>query len=158
MSTEITLNVNGKSIKVPAEPMRTLLTVLRDELRLTGTKYGCGEGQCGACTVIMDGQTVRSCLLPVSSAANTTIQTIEGLQDGDNLHPLQESFLTHEALQCGYCTPGMIMNGVALLRKNNNPTQEDIKKAMNRNICRCGTYNRIVDAIEEAAQTMRENS
>jgi isoquinoline 1-oxidoreductase subunit alpha len=122
--------------------------VLRDDLDLTGTKYGCGEGQCGACTVLLGGQPVRSCITPVSAAAGKPITTIEGIH-----HPLQEAFLEAGAMQCGYCTSGMIVSGVALLNRNPNPGREEIVRHMNGNICRCGTYLRIIDAIRKAAQS-----
>ncbi|MGA2134297.1 MAG: (2Fe-2S)-binding protein [Bryobacteraceae bacterium] len=142
--TEIT--VNGTRRRIEAEPDAKLLGILRDTLDLTGTKYGCGEGQCGACTVLLDGQPVRSCILPVRAAAGKQITTIEGIQ-----HPLQDAFLEEDALQCGYCTSGMIVAGVALLKKNSNPSHDEIVRHMNGNICRCGTYPRIMAAIRKAA-------
>ncbi|MGA2593147.1 MAG: (2Fe-2S)-binding protein [Bryobacteraceae bacterium] len=142
------LTVNGTRRRIDADPERTLLSVLRDGLDLTGTKYGCGEGQCGACTVLLDGQPVRSCITPVSAAAGKQITTIEGIQ-----HPLQDALLEADAMQCGYCTPGMIVSGVALLKKNPRPSREEIVRHMNGNICRCGTYLRIVAAIQKAAQS-----
>ena len=145
------LNINGKTLKVDVDPQTTLLSVLRSDLDLTGTKYGCGEAQCGACTVLIDGQQTRSCITQVGRVANSRITTIEGLETGGRLHPLQEAFLKADALQCGYCTPGMIMSGVALLNKNAKPTKEEIVRHMNGNVCRCGTYLRIVAAIEMAA-------
>jgi aerobic-type carbon monoxide dehydrogenase small subunit (CoxS/CutS family) len=135
-----------------AGPDRSLLSVLRDELDLTGAKYGCGEGQCGACTVLLDGSPVRSCITRMSEAAGKRITTIEGLEREGRLHPLQEAFLETGALQCGYCTPGMIMSGVSLLGKNANPTEADIVHGMQGNICRCGTYPRIVAAVRLAAR------
>lgn len=145
------LNINGKRLKVDADPQMSLLSVLRNDLDLTGTKYGCGEAQCGACTVLIDGQQTRSCITQVGRVANSRITTIEGLETDGRLHPLQEAFLKADALQCGYCTPGMIMSGVALLTKNAKPTKEEIVHHMNGNVCRCGTYLRIVAAIEMAA-------
>jgi aerobic-type carbon monoxide dehydrogenase small subunit (CoxS/CutS family) len=142
------LTVNGTRRRIDADPERTLLSVLRDGLDLTGTKYGCGEGQCGACTVLLDGQPVRSCITPVSAAAGKQTTTIEGIQD-----PLQDALLEADAMQCGYCTPGMIVSGVALLKKNPSPSREEIVRHMNGNICRCGTYLRIVAAIQKAAQS-----
>ena len=135
-----------------AGPDRSLLSVLRDELDLTGAKYGCGEGQCGACTVLLDGSPVRSCITRVSDAAGKRITTIEGLEREGCLHPLQEAFLETGALQCGYCTPGMIMSGVSLLGKNAAPTEAEIIHGMQGHICRCGTYPRIVAAVRLAAR------
>jgi aerobic-type carbon monoxide dehydrogenase small subunit (CoxS/CutS family) len=149
------LHINGSRRVVNADAERSLLSVLRDDLDLTGSKYGCGEGRCGACTVLLDGRAVRSCSTPVSTAADTEIVTIEGLAKGDKLHPLQEAFLKHDALQCGYCTCGMIMSAVALLSRDPDPNREDILRGMNGNICRCGAYPRIVAAIQEAAQMMK---
>ena len=145
------LDVNGVRRRVDADAERSLLSVLRDDLDLTGAKYGCGEGQCGACTVLMDGEPVRSCITRVGSAAGKKISTIEGLEREGKLHPLQEAFLEVGAMQCGYCTPGMIVAGAALLRKNPNPSSEQIVHDMQGNVCRCGTYPRIVAAIQRAA-------
>jgi aerobic-type carbon monoxide dehydrogenase small subunit (CoxS/CutS family) len=149
------LHINGSRRVVHADAERSLLSVLRDDLDLTGSKYGCGEGRCGACTVLLDGRAVRSCSTPVSTAADTEIQTIEGLAKDGKLHPLQEAFLKHDALQCGYCTCGMIMSAVALLNRDPDPSREDIVRFMNGNICRCGAYPRILAAIEEAARMMK---
>lgn len=145
------LNVNGKKLTMNVDPQTSLLSALRNELDLTGTKYGCGEAQCGACTVLVDGQQTRSCVTPVARVANKRITTIEGLEKDGRLHPLQEAFLKADAMQCGYCTPGMIMAGVALLNKNSRPSREEIVRHMDRNVCRCGTYLRIVAAIQMAA-------
>jgi aerobic-type carbon monoxide dehydrogenase small subunit (CoxS/CutS family) len=131
-----------------------LLSVLREQLDLTGTKYGCGEGQCGACTVLIDGIAQRSCLTPVAEAEGKAITTIEGLAHGDHLHPLQEAFLAEEAMQCAYCTSGMIMSAAGLLRADPNPSETKIKDALDGNICRCGTHPRIVAAVWRAARTM----
>jgi aerobic-type carbon monoxide dehydrogenase small subunit (CoxS/CutS family) len=131
-----------------------LLWVLRNELDLTGAKYGCGEGQCGACTVLVEGVAQRSCITPAGSVAGKDITTIEGLADGEKLHPLQESFIQADAMQCGYCTPGMILSSVALLRRNAMPSESEIKQALEGNVCRCGTYNRIVAAVQKTAHTM----
>jgi len=152
MSKVSQLDVNGVKRRVDADAERSLLSVLRDDLDLTGAKYGCGEGQCGACTVLLNGEPVRSCITPVSSAAGKKITTIEGLERDGKLHPLQEAFLEAGAMQCGYCTPGMIMAGAAFLRKNPNPSSEQIVRAMQGNVCRCGTYPRIVAAIQQAAR------
>ena len=148
------LHVNGKNCRVDVDSGRTLLSVLRDDLALTGCKYGCGESQCGACTVLIDGKPKRSCVQDVGEVAGAKITTVEGLERDGRLHPLQEAFLKTQALQCGYCTCGMIVSGVALLEKTPNPTDEDIVQAMNGNICRCGVYQRIVEAIKEAAKAM----
>lgn len=149
------LHVNGKPLKIDADADRSLLTVLRDDLDLTGSKYGCGEGQCGACTVLIDGQATRSCITKVGLVAGKKITTIEGIARNGKLHPLQEAFLEADALQCGYCTPGMIVSSVALLSKNPNPTEQEIVRFMEGNVCRCGTYPRIVTAIRKAAQAMK---
>lgn len=156
MANPTELRINGVVGRVEAEPERSLLSVLRDDLDLIGTRYGCGEGQCGACTVLIDGSPVRSCLTPVGSVGSKSITTIEGVARNGELHPVQRAFLETEALQCGYCTSGMIMAGVALLRKSPRPTAEEIRHAMEGHICRCGTYPRIVAAISRAAKTMQE--
>ena len=150
---QVTLRVNGTARQVDVAAADSLLTVLRDALDLTGTKYGCGEGQCGACTVLVDGQAVKSCQPKASQLEGRAITTIEALERNGRLHPVQEAFLKHEAMQCGYCTPGMIMAGVAFLTANPNPTDEAIGAAMdrNRNMCRCGIYPRVVAAIKDAA-------
>ncbi|HYK87466.1 MAG TPA: (2Fe-2S)-binding protein [Acidobacteriota bacterium] len=152
--TEIYLN--GAVHRLDVDPERSLLSVLREELDLTGTKYGCGEGQCGACTVLLDGQSVRSCMTAVGSVSGKQITTIEGLEKDGRLHPLQEAFLKVDAMQCGYCTAGMIMSGAALLRRTPRPTRQEILRFMEGNICRCGTYTRIIKAIEMAAATAKE--
>jgi aerobic-type carbon monoxide dehydrogenase small subunit (CoxS/CutS family) len=149
------LHVNGSRHPISADADRTLLSVLRDDLDLTGSKYGCGEGRCGACTVLIDGQTTRSCTTRVGAAEGKQVRTIEGVANGDKLHPLQEAFLEAGALQCGYCTPGMIMSALALLTGEPEPKREEIIRFMNGNICRCGTYARIVTAIEQAAKVMK---
>jgi len=151
MSKPTTLNVNGKKLTVDVDPQTSLLSVLRNDLDLTGAKYGCGEAQCGACTVLVDGQQTRSCVTQVGKVANKQITTIEGLEKDGQLHPVQEAFLKADALQCGYCTPGMIMSGVALLNRNSKPTREQIVRHMDRNICRCGAYLRIIAAIQMAS-------
>src|SRR4030095_4424268 len=147
------LYVNGTKLKIDADADRSLLSVLRDDLDLTGSKYGCGEGQCGACTVLIDGQAVRSCTTKMRGVVGKKIITIEGIEKNGHLHPLQEAFLEADALQCGYCTPGMIMSGVALLNKTPNPTEPEIIRFMEGNICRCGTYPRIITAIRKASQS-----
>jgi aerobic-type carbon monoxide dehydrogenase small subunit (CoxS/CutS family) len=153
----LVLNVNGSERQVDAPPDESLLSVLRNSLQLTGTKYGCGEGQCGACTVLIDGRPVRSCRTPVSQAAGKKITTIEGLEQNGKLHPVQAAFLEQEALQCGYCTSGMILSTVALLNAIPNPTDDDIVRQMNGNVCRCGTYARILAAVKQAAQQSRRS-
>jgi aerobic-type carbon monoxide dehydrogenase small subunit (CoxS/CutS family) len=155
MSAVLSLQINGDRKAIEADGDRSLLSVLRDDLGLCGAKYGCGEGKCGACTVIVDGQRVRSCITRVSTVGNKPVRTIEGLSNGEALHPLQEAFLACDAMQCSYCTCGMIMSAVGLLEEKPNPTRDDIIKGMNGNICRCGTYTRIIDAIERAAATMK---
>jgi aerobic-type carbon monoxide dehydrogenase small subunit (CoxS/CutS family) len=155
MPTVNELLVNGVKRPVSADPDRTLLSVLRDDLGLTGSKYGCGESKCGACTVHVDGQRAHSCITRVGAVDNKQIRTIEGLASGDRLHPLQQAFLDVGAMQCGYCTPGMIMAAAALLADNPSPTREQIVSGMNGNICRCGTYGRIVQAVQRAAAAMK---
>ncbi len=155
MAASVELQINGGKHRVEAEPTRSLLTVLRDDLDLTGSKYGCGEGRCGACTVVIDGKAVRSCVTPVDGCAGKHITTIEGLERDGKLHPIQEGFLHAGAMQCGYCTPGMIMAGFALLGKNHDPTPEDIAHALEGNVCRCGTYARIILAVRHAAEAQK---
>jgi aerobic-type carbon monoxide dehydrogenase small subunit (CoxS/CutS family) len=145
------LNVNGKKKSVDVDASVSLLSVLRDHLDLTGTKYGCGEGQCGACTVLVDGLPTRSCVFQVGRAAGRQIITIEGLEKDGKLHPLQEAFIKADAMQCAYCTSGMIMAASALLRKNARPSRAEIVSGMNGNICRCGVYQRIIEAIQNAS-------
>ncbi len=146
------LNVNGTRRKIDADAERSLLSVLRDDLDLTGTKYGCGEGQCAACTVLVEGQPTKSCLTKVAAVAGKRIVTIEGLAPDGKLHPVQEAFLEADALQCGWCTPGMILGAVGLLRRTAHPSEAEIVSGMNGHICRCGTYPRIVQAIQIAAR------
>jgi aerobic-type carbon monoxide dehydrogenase small subunit (CoxS/CutS family) len=145
------LAVNGRSYAVEADPQTSLLTVLRENLDLIGTKYGCGEGQCGACTVLIGGRAQRSCITRAESVAEKQITTIEGLARDEQLHPVQKAFLEEGAMQCGYCTPGMILSAVALLNRNQHPTRSDIVDFMNGNICRCGAYSRIIRAVQKAA-------
>jgi aerobic-type carbon monoxide dehydrogenase small subunit (CoxS/CutS family) len=159
----IRLAVNGQSYTVEADPQTSLLTVLREHLDLTGSKYGCGEGLCGACTVLVEGKAMRSCITRVGAVAQKQITTIEGLARGfgtgeDHLHPVQEAFLEEGAMQCGYCTSGMIMSAVALLQKNAHPSQADIVDFMDGNVCRCGTHPRIVSAIQMAAKVMEKSA
>jgi len=152
MDVTITLTVNGKKTSITTDPDRPLLDVLREDLHLTGTKYGCGEGICGACAVLMDGQRVMSCFTPVAQADQKAITTIEGLAAGDKLHPVQEAFLAEDASQCGYCTPGMILSAAALFQKNPHPTDEEIVDWMNGNVCRCCDYPKILAAVRRAAR------
>jgi nicotinate dehydrogenase subunit A len=151
------LHVNGRDREVDAEPGDNLLSVLRYDFGLTGSRYGCGEGQCGACTVLLDGAGARSCVTRVGSVGSKAITTIEALAVGDRLHPVQQAFLETEAFQCGYCTSGMIMATVGLLKTNPNPSEPDIARLMDRSVCRCGTYTRIVKAVRLAAERMRTN-
>lgn len=145
------LVVNGTHYRLLVDPERRLLWVLRDELDLTGAKYGCGEGQCGACTVLIEGAPVRSCITRVGAVAGKEITTIEGLEQGAKLHPVQEAFIEADALQCGYCTPGMVLASVALLEKKPKPEDADVRRALEGHICRCGTYPRILAAVRMAA-------
>ena len=149
------LAVNQKRYRLLVDPSRMLLWVLRDELELTGTKYGCGEGQCGACTVLIEGAPVRSCITPASTVAGKEITTIEGLEQNGKLHPVQDAFIQADALQCGYCTPGMILSSVGLLKKTPRPTEPEIRRALQGNVCRCGTYPRIIAAVQMAAGGLR---
>jgi aerobic-type carbon monoxide dehydrogenase small subunit (CoxS/CutS family) len=153
MLNTIELRVNGAAQTVKVDPEKSLLFVLRDDLDLTGSKYGCGEGQCGACTVLIEGQPTRSCRTQVGSAVGKQITTIEALSKNGTLHPVQQAFLDAGAMQCGYCTAGMIMSSVALLSKRPNPTDQEIIRGMEGNICRCGTYLRVMQAIKTAAKT-----
>jgi aerobic-type carbon monoxide dehydrogenase small subunit (CoxS/CutS family) len=156
MPTKYALRINGQSFSVDADPDTTLLSVLREQLDLTGTKYGCGEGQCGACTVLIDGRAHRSCMTPISITSGKSIITIEGLAKDDRLHPVQQAFLEAGAMQCAYCTSGMIMSAVSLLNNRENPTDAEILQFMQGNICRCGTYPRIVAAIRKASAAGKE--
>jgi len=151
MARVTALNINGKKTKVDVDSSVSLLSVLRDSLDLTGTKYGCGEAQCGACTVLLDGQPTRSCVTQVGRAAGKQITTIEGLEKDGKLHPLQEAFIKADAMQCAYCTSGMIMSASAFLAKTPKPSRDEIIAAMNKNICRCGVYQRIIEAIQMAS-------
>lgn len=158
MLEEHEIRVNGTVHRVKVDAERSLLSVLREDLELTGAHFGCGEGQCGACTVLLDGQPVRSCITPAASVGKRFVKTIEGMEVGTNLHPLQQAFLDADALQCGYCTSGMIMSAAGLLHKNPMPTEAEILSWMNGNVCRCGTYRRIVRAIHAAAQTLKKEA
>jgi aerobic-type carbon monoxide dehydrogenase small subunit (CoxS/CutS family) len=149
---EFSVEVNGTRRTVQAAPDETLLSVLRDRMDLTGSKYGCGEGQCGACTVLMNGRAVRACQTTIQMASGVHVATIEGLERDGKLTPVQMAFLETEAFQCGYCTPGMIMGATALLAQNASPSEEQIRAAMNGHICRCGTYPRIVEAVRLASR------
>jgi aerobic-type carbon monoxide dehydrogenase small subunit (CoxS/CutS family) len=155
MSKVTQIHVNGSAVPIDADADRSLLSVLRDDLGLTGTKYGCGEGQCGACTVLIDGKRVRSCVTRVDATRGKRIRTIEDIASGTELHPVQQAFLDADALQCGYCTSGMIMSAVALLSEQPTPDREAIVSFMDKNICRCCAYPRIVAAIERAAKLMK---
>jgi len=152
------LRINGKTVRVDADRDRPLLGVLRDDLGLTGSKYGCGEGRCGACTVLIDGRPARSCTTKLGAVASQEITTIEGLERDGKLHPLQQAFLDAGAMQCAYCTSGMIITGAALLQQNPSPSRQEIIEYMDGNICRCGTYPRIIAAIRMAARSVKEAS
>ncbi len=152
MKQIVQLRVNGELHEINVEPQRTLVEVLRDELGLTGTKKGCDRGDCGSCTVIMDGKIVASCLILAVEAEGSEITTIEGLAEDDNLHPVQQAFIEHGAIQCGFCTPGMILSAKALLDQNPKPTEEEVRKGMSGNLCRCTGYTKIIEAILAAAE------
>ena len=155
MDETIEFTLNGKSVSVTTDGQRNLLWVLRTDLGLTGTKFGCGQAICGVCTVLVDNKAVRSCVYPVRNVEGREVVTIEGLSNNGSLHPIQEAFVKHDALQCGFCTPGMILTAYSLLYENPEPTREEIIQGMNRNLCRCGAHTRIIDAIEDAAAVMR---
>jgi aerobic-type carbon monoxide dehydrogenase small subunit (CoxS/CutS family) len=158
MRTTIHFTLNGQPKSLALDRERMLLWVLRTDFGLTGTKYGCGEGLCGACTVLVNKEAVRSCQFPVEDANGKEILTIEGLARNGRLHPLQEAFVKHDALQCGYCTPGMVLTAYGLLVKNPRPNPEEIIEGMNENLCRCGSYQRIIQAIQDAVQEMKGGS
>ncbi len=145
------LLINGRRQEVSADPARSLLSVLRDDLALTGCKYGCGEGECGACTVLIDSRAVRSCITPLSDCGGKAVTTVEGLASNGKLHAVQQAFVDCDAMLCGYCTTGMVMSGVSLLSEKPKPTLDEIVDGMNGNICRCGTYSRIIAAIQQAS-------
>ncbi len=155
MNETISFTLNGKSVSVTTDNQRMLLWVLRTDLGLTGTKYGCGKAMCGACTVIVNDRAVQSCMTTIRSVKGKNVLTIEGLSKNGKLHPIQEAFVKHDALQCGFCTPGMIMNAYSLLLRNPEPTREEIIEGMENNLCRCGAHTRIIRAIETAAQEMK---
>ncbi|HPT13295.1 MAG TPA: (2Fe-2S)-binding protein [Bacteroidales bacterium] len=154
MEEIIRFELNGKEVSMPLDKEQSLLWALRTHFNLTGTKYGCGMGYCGACTVLMDNEPVRSCGIYLEDVAGHKITTIEGLATGEKLHPLQQAFVDHDALQCGYCTPGMVMNAYGLLLRKPNPSRQEIIDGMDGNFCRCGAHTRIVDAIQTAAKVM----
>jgi aerobic-type carbon monoxide dehydrogenase small subunit (CoxS/CutS family) len=155
MEKKISFVLNGKKTELLIDPTTSLLWALRNQLGLTGTKFGCGMGFCGACTVLIDNEAVRSCSLPVGDVAGKKVITIEGLAKNGKLHPVQQAFVDHDALQCGFCTPGMVMNAVGLLNKNPKPTRQDIINGMEDNLCRCGAHIRIIQAVETAAAEMK---
>lgn len=155
MKQTISFNLNNKPVSVEVNGDESLLSVIRANLDMTGTKYGCGLGHCGSCTVLIDKEPVRSCMVYIEDVVGKDILTIEGLATNGELHPVQKAFVKHDALQCGYCTPGMIMNAAGLLNKNPEPTREEIIEGMEENLCRCGSYGRIIDAIQTAAKDMK---
>jgi aerobic-type carbon monoxide dehydrogenase small subunit (CoxS/CutS family) len=155
MEEKIGFNLNGKKVEITTDPNQTLLWVLRNQLGLTGTKFGCGSGFCGACTVLINREPTRSCMLPVSDISGKELITIEGLARNGKLHPLQKAFIDHDALQCGYCTPGMIMTAAGMLIKNPSVTRQEIIDGLEENLCRCGAHSRIIDAVETAAKEMK---
>ena len=155
MIKNLNFRLNGRPQKLTVDRERTLLWVLRTDFGLTGAKYGCGEGFCGACTVLVDGEAVRSCQVPIEDIEGRDVTTIEGIGGNGDLHPLQRAFMAHDALQCGFCTPGMILSAFALLEKNSDPTVQEITDHMEDNLCRCGAHLRIIRAIQEAAEIMR---
>ncbi len=155
MEEKIIFKLNNKKTELVTDPTQMLLWVLRNHFGLTGTKYGCGIGFCGACTVLIDDEPVRSCMIPVSDVAGKRVVTIEGLEKKGKLHPVQQAFIDHDALQCGYCTPGMIVTAVGMLKKNPSPTRQEIVAGMEENLCRCGAHMRIIDAVEDASKAMK---
>jgi len=155
MEEQVQFELNGKQVEAILGRNETLLWALRTQLNLTGTKYGCGEGFCGSCTVLVNDEPVRSCVTPLEDVAGAKVITIEGLAEGDKLHPVQQAFVDNDAMQCGYCTPGMILNAAALLKKNPDPTRKEIIDGMDGNLCRCGAHTRIIKAIESASKMMK---
>ena len=158
MKQKISFKLNQKPVTLEVNGSESLLTVLRENLDMTGTKFGCGLGECGACTVLIDQRAERSCMVAVEDVAGKDITTIEGLSSNGTLHPIQKAFVSHDSMQCGFCTPGMIMNAYDFLLRNPTPSRTEIIKGMEENLCRCGSYNRIVDAIETAAVTMNQKT
>ena len=152
----VQFELNGSQVSVEVQDGESLMWVIREQLGLTGTKFGCGEGYCGSCTVIVNGEAVRSCTMPATEAAGSSVLTIEGLSSNGKLHPLQEEFVKNDALQCGYCTPGMIMNAYGLLLTNPDPTREEVVTAMDENLCRCGVHGRIIESIQNAGKKMKK--
>jgi len=150
--------INGQSVEIEVKPWRTLLEMIRENLNLTGTKEGCGHGECGSCTVLMGGKTVNSCLVPAAEADGQEILTIEGLSEAGSLHPIQEAFVERSGMQCGFCTPGMIISAKALLDRNPDPSEKEIREAMAGNFCRCTGYTKIVESIDAAARALREET
>jgi len=155
MEETIRFKLNNKETELVTDPNQLLLWVLRDHFGLTGTKFGCGIGFCGACTVLIDNEPVRSCMMPVSQVEGRSVVTIEGLEKDGKLHPVQQAFIDHDALQCGYCTPGMILTAVAMVENNPSPTREEIIAGLEDNLCRCGAHTRIIDAVKDAARVMK---
>lgn len=155
MEETISFKLNGKKTELRTDPSQTLIWVLRNQLNLTGTKWGCGTGFCGACTVLVDDEPVRSCSVPVSDIAGKKVTTIEGLEQKGKLHPVQKAFVDHDALQCGFCTPGMVLTTIAFLKKNPSPSREEIIEALEENLCRCTAHVRILDAVMDAAAAMK---
>jgi carbon-monoxide dehydrogenase small subunit len=155
---ELAFTVNGEAVRLAVAPGATLLEVLREDLKLTGSKYGCGEGECGACAVILDGQVVNSCLVLALECAGSRVLTIEGLSPAGRLHPIQQAFVNHGAIQCGFCTPGMIISAYALLEAKPSPTEDDVKRALEGNLCRCTGYRKIVDAVLSLAKGNRPDA
>jgi len=155
MEETISFKLNNKKTRVTIDPNKTLLWVLRDVFELTGTKYGCGIGFCGACTVLIDNEPVRSCTVPVSDVSGKSVITVEGLSKKGKLHPVQQAFIDHDALQCGYCTPGMIMTSVGMLKKNSSPSRDEIIAGLEDNLCRCGAHKRIIEAVADASKVIK---
>jgi nicotinate dehydrogenase subunit A len=158
MPEHFTIRVNGRDFEVQAEPETPLLYILRNDLKLAGTRFGCGEGQCGACNVLFDGHAVQSCDTPLWSVPGHEVTTVEGLSGAGGLHPVQQAFLDEQAIQCGYCIDGIIISAIALLRRNPDPTDEQVREALERNLCRCGTHVRILRAVHRAARTLRDGT
>ena len=156
MIETINFELNGSTTQLATDPNNLLMWVLRNELGLTGTKFGCGLGFCGSCTIILDGEPIRSCMIPVSDVEGRKVLTIEGLEKNGTLHPIQQAFVEYDALQCGYCTPGMIMNAYGLLLRNPEPSRQEVIDGMEDNLCRCGAYGRIIQAIQKAGQEMKK--